>query len=65
MFALHHFVPYVTLAREIIRSGALGRVLAVGFKWMLDLPRRRLLSALASAHGEQQRPVNIADLLAG
>ncbi|MFC1465863.1 MAG: Gfo/Idh/MocA family protein [Candidatus Brachytrichaceae bacterium NZ_4S206] len=32
----YRFMPYVTLAKEIIRSGALGRVLNVDFEWMLD-----------------------------
>lgn len=32
----YRFMPYVTLAKEIIRSGALGRVLNVDFEWILD-----------------------------
>lgn len=32
----YRFMPYVTLAKEIIRSGALGEVLNVDFEWMLD-----------------------------
>ena len=32
----YRFMPYVTLAKEIIRSGAIGRVLNVDFEWILD-----------------------------
>ncbi len=32
----YRFMPYVTLAKEVIRSGALGRVLNVDFEWILD-----------------------------
>lgn len=32
----YRFMPYVTLAKEIIRSGMLGTVLNVDFEWILD-----------------------------
>ncbi|MDW8350705.1 MAG: Gfo/Idh/MocA family oxidoreductase [Anaerolineae bacterium] len=32
----YRFMPYVTLAKEIIRSGALGSILNVDFEWVLD-----------------------------
>jgi predicted dehydrogenase len=32
----YRFMPHVTLAREIIRAGTIGRVLNVDFEWMLD-----------------------------
>lgn len=32
----YRFMPYVTRAKEIIRSGALGEVLNVDFEWILD-----------------------------
>ncbi len=32
----YRFMPYVTLAKEIIRSGAIGKVLNVDFEWFLD-----------------------------
>jgi predicted dehydrogenase len=32
----YRFMPYVTLAKEIIRSGAIGAALNVDFEWILD-----------------------------
>jgi predicted dehydrogenase len=32
----YRFMPYVTLAKEVIRSGVLGKVLNVDFEWILD-----------------------------
>lgn len=32
----YRFMPYVTLAKEVIRSGALGTVRNVDFEWILD-----------------------------
>lgn len=32
----YRFAPYVTRAKEIIRSGAIGDVLSIDFEWLLD-----------------------------